>query len=34
VKRYALEHELKDYEVVQAALDAFLAKDEEASAAR
>lgn len=28
VKRYALEHDLKDYEVVQAALDVYLAQPE------
>jgi hypothetical protein len=28
VKRYALEHELKDYEVVQQALDVFLAAND------
>ncbi len=28
VKRYAFEHEMKDYEVVQQALDAFLSRPE------
>jgi len=31
VKRYAFEHEMKDYEVVQAALDLFLSRDESVS---
>ena len=30
VKRYAFEHEMKDYEVMQLALDAYLGTDEQA----
>jgi hypothetical protein len=29
VKRYAFEHDMKDYEVIQQALDQFLASDEQ-----
>ena len=31
VKRYAFEHEIKDYEVVQQALDLFLSRGESVS---
>ena len=31
LKRYAFEHEMKDYEVVQKALDAYLEQTEEAN---
>ena len=31
VKRYAFEHEMRDYEVVQQAIDLFLSRDESVS---